>query len=139
MKTVHVQELSAEKFALYGTFADMLHAAGPHIGTDPIEFYRDMTTVYSPCASVGLSITKVYRRPLVIDTYKYHNTCAEAMLPVLLTMSRMTRSRFSAFQRERWSRFAPASGTTARSAWIQTPCRRSSSCRNGSMPMTVRS
>ena len=82
MKTVHVQELSAEKFALYGTFADMLHAAGPHIGTDPIEFYRDMTTVYSPCASVGLSITKVYRRPLVIDTYKYHNTCAEAMLPL---------------------------------------------------------
>ena len=79
---------------------------------------------------------------LVIDTYEYHNTCAEAMLPrlpVLLTMSRMTRSRFSAFQRERWSRFAPASGTTARSAWIQTPCRRSSSCRNGSMPMTVRS
>ena len=151
MKTVHVQELSAEKFALYGTFADMLHAAGPHIGTNPIEFYRDMTTVYSPCASVGLSITKVYLRPLVIDTYEYHNTCAEAMLPltamristsrlpVLLTMSRMTRSRFSAFRREQWSRFAPASGTTARSAWIQTPCGRSSSCRNGSMPMTVRS
>ena len=45
MKTVHVQELSAEKFGLYGTFADMLHAAGPHIGTNPIEFYRDMTTV----------------------------------------------------------------------------------------------
>lgn len=82
MKTVHVQELSAERFSLYGTFADMLHAAGPHIGTDPIEFYRDMTTVYSPCASVGLSITKVYRRPLVIDTYEYHNTCAEAMLPL---------------------------------------------------------
>ena len=82
MKTVHVQELSAERFSLYGTFADMLHAAGPHIGTNPIEFYRDMTTVYSPCASVGLSITKVYRRPRVIDTYEYHNTCAEAMLPL---------------------------------------------------------
>ena len=76
MRTVHVQELSAEKFGLYGTFADMLHAAGPHIGTNPIEFYRNMTTVYSPGASVGLSITKVYRRPLVIDTYEYHNTCA---------------------------------------------------------------
>ena len=61
MRTVHVQELSAEKFGLYGTFADMLHAAGPHIGTNPIEFYRNMTTVYSPGASVGLSITKVYR------------------------------------------------------------------------------
>ena len=48
MRTVHVQELSAEKFGLYGTFADMLHAAGPHIGTNPIEFYRNMTTVYSP-------------------------------------------------------------------------------------------
>ena len=82
MRTVHVQELSAEKFGLYGTFADMLHAAGPHIGTNPIEFYRNMTTVYSPGASVGLSITKVYRRPLVIDTYEYHNTCAEAMLPL---------------------------------------------------------
>ena len=43
MRTVHVQELSAEKFGLYGTFADMLHAAGPHIGTNPIEFYRNMT------------------------------------------------------------------------------------------------
>ena len=83
MRTVHVQELSAEKFGLYGTFADMLHAAGPHIGTNPIEFYRNMTTVYSPGASVGLSITKVYRRPLVIDTYEYHNTCAEAMLPLV--------------------------------------------------------
>ena len=82
MRTVHVQELSAEKFGLYGTFADMLHAAGPHIGTNPIEFYRNMTTVYSPGASVGLSITKVYRRPLVIDTYEYHNTCAEAMMPL---------------------------------------------------------
>ena len=74
MRTVHVQELSAEKFGLYGTFADMLHAAGPHIGTNPIEFYRNMTTVYSPGASVGLSITKVYRRPLVLDTDDYHNT-----------------------------------------------------------------
>ena len=45
MRTVHVQELSAEKFGLYGTFADMLHAAGPHIGTNPIEFYRNMPTV----------------------------------------------------------------------------------------------
>ena len=150
MRTVHVQELSAEKFGLYGTFADMLHAAGPHIGTNPIEFYRNMTTVYSPGASVGLSITKVYRRPLVIDTYEYHNTCAEAMLPLDgdayihvapagPIASRMMQSRFSAFRRERWSRFAPAYGITARSAWIRTPYRRSSFCRNGSMPMTARS
>lgn len=82
MKSIPVQKLSLEKFNQYGTFVDMLHADGVHIGTNPIEFYRDMTTVFSPGASVGLSITKVYRRPLVIDTYEYHNTCSEAMMPL---------------------------------------------------------
>lgn len=86
-----------------------------------------------------------------IDTYEYHNTCAEAMLPLdgdayihVAPAGPADHVPYDEvevfrFQRERWSRFAPASGTTARSAWIQTPCRRSSSCRNGSMPMTVRS
>ena len=150
MRTVHVQELSAEKFGLYGTFADMLHAAGPHIGTDPIEFYRDMTTVYSPCASVGLSITKVYRRPLVIDTYEYHNTCAEAMLPLdgdayihVAPAGPADRIPYDAVEVFRVPKGTMvtllAYGITARSAWIRTPYRRSSFCRNGSMPMTARS
>ena len=85
-----------------------------------------------------------------IDTYEYHNTCAEAMLPLdgdayihvapAGPADHVPYDEVEVFRVPKGTMVTlRPSGTTARSAWIQTPCRRSSSCRNGSMPMTVRS
>ena len=82
MKTVIVQELNLEKFAVYGTYADMLAPKGPHIGQQPIEFYRDMCTVNSPGEAGGLSITKVYPRSFEINVAEYHDNCGEAIMPL---------------------------------------------------------
>lgn len=82
MRIAKVQELSVEKFAPYGTYADMLNPTGPKIGRTPIEFYRDMGVVTAPGGQIGLSITKVYRRPLIVNTAEYHDGCGEAMVPL---------------------------------------------------------
>ena len=82
MQTVAVQELTSEKFVVYGTYANMISPEGPKIGDAPIEFYRDMGIVTAPGESVGLSVVKVSKRPLVIDTAEYHDNCGEAMLPL---------------------------------------------------------
>ena len=82
MKSLSVQELTWEKFAKYGMFANMVSPSGERIGVPPIEFYRDMCVVCAPGEHVGLSVTKVYKRPLEIRVAEYHDTCGEAMMPL---------------------------------------------------------
>lgn len=86
-----------------------------------------------------------------IGTYEYHNTCAEAMLPLdgdayihvapAGPAGHVPYDEVEVFRVPKGTMVTLRPGVWhhARSAWIQTPCRRSSSCRNGSMPMTVRS
>lgn len=60
----------------------MINAKGPYVGKNPVEFYRDMISLPSPSASLGLSVTKAYKRPLILEKYEFHNTCGEAMMPI---------------------------------------------------------
>jgi ureidoglycolate lyase len=83
MKEITYTRLSPEDFAVFGTYANMTSPSGPKLGTEPIEFYRDMVQAglgTTPIASY--SITRVTRRPFVMDVSEYHDSCCEIVLPL---------------------------------------------------------
>ena len=83
MRTVSIQELTLERFHIYGSFANMLNPKSPKIGTPPIEFFRDMTLVnLGRHTQVSCSVCRVEPRPPVIDVSEFHNYCGEGMLPL---------------------------------------------------------
>jgi len=82
MKELAWKKLSAEGFAMFGTYANTINPAGPHLGAEPIEFFRDM--VQSQLGSVPLvsfGVCRVVKRPFVMDVSEYHDTCCEVVLP----------------------------------------------------------
>jgi len=83
MRTIPWKKLDAASFAQYGAYADMTNPAGPKLGAEPIEFYRDMVQSQLgavPVASFG--VCRVVRRPLILDVSEYHDTCCEIVLPL---------------------------------------------------------
>lgn len=83
MKEIHAQELSIEKFCIYGSYSNMLSPQTPHLGAPPCEFYRDMGVLTLGSATVaGLSVTRCYQRPMVITELEYHTNTGEAILPL---------------------------------------------------------
>jgi ureidoglycolate lyase len=83
MRTIAARPLSAEAFAKYGAYAAMLNPAGPKLGAEPIEFYRDMVQSQLgavPVASFG--VCRVVKRPFVLDVSEFHDTCCEIVLPL---------------------------------------------------------
>lgn len=82
MRTLKVQQLSLEKFAKYGSYAQMLSPTGNFIGKNPVEFYRDMVVATLPGGTSGVSVTKVYPRDLVIGIAEYHDHTGEIMMPL---------------------------------------------------------
>ena len=82
MKQVTYRKLSVEGFAKFGSYANVINPAGPKLGAEPIEFYRDMVQSQLgtiPVASIG--VCRVVKRPLVIDVSEFHDTCCELVLP----------------------------------------------------------
>jgi ureidoglycolate lyase len=82
MKEVTWKKLSIEAFSTFGTYADMVNPAGPKLGEEPIEFFRDMVQAQLgsvPVASFG--VCRVVKRPFVMDVSEYHDTCCEIVLP----------------------------------------------------------
>jgi len=82
MKSVNIKELNMEDFGQYGSFADMVNPDGPHLGEEPIEFYRDRVLLPLGGSDPALSTCRVCERPLVVDTSEYHNSCGEGILPL---------------------------------------------------------
>lgn len=83
MKEIPVQELSLEKFCNYGSYSNMLSPQGPHLGEPPCEFYRDMGILtLGGATTAGLSVTRCYQRPMIINELEYHTHTAEAILPL---------------------------------------------------------
>jgi len=83
MQEIAWKKLSPESFSKYGTYAAMINPTGPHLGAEPIEFFRDMvqsTLGATPVASFGLC--RVVKRPFVVDVSEYHNVCCEIVLPL---------------------------------------------------------
>lgn len=82
MRKVSIKELSREDFDKYGSFAPMLDPGGPHLGSPPIEFYRDRVLLELGGRNAALSTCRVERRAGVVDVSEYHNGCGEALLPL---------------------------------------------------------
>jgi ureidoglycolate lyase len=83
MKQVTWKELTVEGFAKFGTFANMINPSALKIGSEPIEFYRDMVQSQLGAAAVAsFGVCRVVKRPFVLDVSEYHNGCCEVVLPL---------------------------------------------------------
>jgi len=83
MRTIPWKKLGAESFSKFGAFASMVDPSGPHLGAEPIQFYRDMVQSQLgavPVASFG--VCRVVKRPLVLDVSEFHDTCCEIVMPL---------------------------------------------------------
>ena len=83
MKTITWKKLSAEGFAKYGSYAEMINPVGPHLGAEPVEFFRDRVQSNLgavPVASFG--VCRVVKRPFVVDVSEFHDSCCEALIPL---------------------------------------------------------
>jgi len=83
MRTIPWKKLSTDAFSRFGAFASMVNPGGPHLGAEPIEFYRDMVQSQLgsvPVASFG--VCRVVKRPLVLNVSEFHDTCCEIVLPL---------------------------------------------------------
>lgn len=84
MHTLKIQPLTLEAFVRYGTFADLIDPKGDITGTpgSVIEFYRDLAAITTQSDVIGISVTKVSRRPMVAMKAEYHDLCSEAIVPL---------------------------------------------------------
>jgi ureidoglycolate lyase len=83
MRTVKVEELSAEKFLPFGFYASLINPDAERLGAPPIEFFRDMAQQDLGTASIAsFSTCKVEKRAPVIDVTEYHSTTGETILPL---------------------------------------------------------
>jgi ureidoglycolate lyase len=83
MEKLLVKELTAENFKLYGTFANMINPKRPKLGPEPVEFYRDMEQLcLGQTGMASFSVTRVSKRPLIIEKLEFHSYTGEAILPL---------------------------------------------------------
>jgi ureidoglycolate lyase len=83
MKTVKIEELSVEKFWPFGQIARQIDPAAEKIGAAPIEFFRDMAQLeLGKTSQASFSTVRVEKRDFMIDTFEYHSTCGEGILPL---------------------------------------------------------
>lgn len=83
MKKVNVKELTLDSFNMYGSFAKMINPQGPHLGSEPVEFYRDMAFLgLGQTSTAAFSITRVLKRPNIIDVIEHHKGTGEGIMPI---------------------------------------------------------
>ncbi len=83
MKTVKIQKLTAEAFAPFGTFVDVLNPSTPSLGSNVHTFYRDASRYYAESSlPLGFSPLVVKEQGLTVTGAEYHNRSCEGMMPV---------------------------------------------------------
>lgn len=83
MRKAEIKELTLENFLKYGTFANMINPKTIKIGSEPIEFYRDMASLKLGQNNLAsFSVCRVTKREPVVDVTEYHTSCGEAILPL---------------------------------------------------------
>ena len=83
MRKEKVKELTLESFAKYGSFANMVNPQAEKLGTEPIEFYRDMAQLDLGCRTIAsFSTCRVCKRPPIVDVTEFHNGTGEGILPL---------------------------------------------------------
>ena len=82
MFQINVKRLECNEFKVYGQYADLFHADTEKIGEFPIEFYRDMLSVYSGATVNGYSIVRTGYREMIIDEVEQHCFATEVLMPL---------------------------------------------------------
>ena len=83
MPSAKIEQLTTESFMPYGYFSPMINPKTEKIGDPPMEFYRDMLQLdLGLITKASFSIVRVQKRPEVVDTTEYHNSCGELQLPL---------------------------------------------------------
>jgi len=83
MRSIKIEELTAESFLPFGFFAKLVDPTGEVIGAPPIEFFRDAVQQdLGGAGIVSFSTCRVERRARVIDVCEYHTNCGEGILPL---------------------------------------------------------
>ena len=83
MRKAAIQELTLETFSKYGYFANLINPDAVKLGSDVIEFYRDMVPLELGGTSIAsLSTCRVLKRPPIVDITEFHTACAEGALPL---------------------------------------------------------
>ncbi len=83
MRKTKAKELTLENFSKYGTFARMKEPDGVSVGPKIHEFFCDrLVHGYASPSPVGLSISHVKKRKVLVDTTEIHSMCGEVMLPL---------------------------------------------------------
>ncbi len=82
MRTVQVEELSAEGFLPFGYYTNLVNPATEKLMEPPIEFFRDPIQLDLNGRPASLSTCRVEPRDFVIDTTEYHTATAEGIMPI---------------------------------------------------------
>ncbi len=83
MIKIKAQTLTAQDFAPFGTFTDILNPTGDFLAGPHHRFYRDNSRFYSDFSlPVGLSPLVVDKQSLQITAAEYHNRTCECILPL---------------------------------------------------------
>lgn len=77
------KELTLEGFHKYGEFSQMLSPDGLRVGPDIHAFFCDRIVYsFASPSPVGFSISRVQKRPVVVDTTEIHRLCGEILMPL---------------------------------------------------------
>lgn len=84
MPSVKIEELTLEAFKPFGSFVNMINPTVNAIGGKPIQFFPDMAplAIHHPRSLPCVSICRVEKRPLVVDTTEMHTYTAEGNIPL---------------------------------------------------------
>lgn len=83
MRSIPAKELSLENFDQYGSFSRLINPDKVSVGPAIHEFFCDQLVYYTASASpVGISTSRVLKRPVVVDTTEIHRCCGEVILPL---------------------------------------------------------
>ena len=160
MRSIPAKELSLENFDQYGSFSRLINPDKVSVGPAIHEFFCDQLVYYTASTSpVGISTSRVLKRPVVVDTTEIHRCCGEVILPLheerdliwtatFTSMSARVRTptilpmrslSSSAFRRVQPSTCVPAPGTLLPSPARRTASTSWSCCRSVHTPTTASS
>lgn len=81
MKEIGIKKLTAQAFAPYGSFVNMLKPEGYYFGQESVMFYRDMIQQkLSVGAEVSFSVCALNDRDWVIEYIESHDHTSEAIM-----------------------------------------------------------
>ncbi len=83
MRSVTVEDLSAQAFLPFGFFARLVDPDGERLGAPPVEFFRDLVQQnLGDAGVVSFSTCRVEKREYVVKVSEYHNKTGEGILPL---------------------------------------------------------